>query len=262
MSDLVAYDRDGDVSLIGLSRPEKRNALSSELVDALAEAARRAGTEAKAIVIHGQGPHFCAGLDLEEHAERDWLAAYANSRRWHAAFDALANGPIPVFAALHGGVIGGGAELAAAAHVRVADRTLKFALPEGQRGIFTGGGGSVRLARLIGVARMTDMMLTGRVLNADEAERAGFMQYLVEAGSAFDKAVELANLAAKNAKLSNFAVLNALPRIQDMAHDDGLFVEAVISAVTTDSEDARHRLKAFLEGRAAPLLATSERRDT
>lgn len=261
MSDLVAYDRDGDVALIGLDRADKRNALSDNLVEAIADAGQRAGAEAKAIVIYGKGPHFCAGLDLEEHSERDWLAAYAHSRRWHKAFDGLSGGQVPVFAALHGGVIGGGAELAAAAHVRVADRTVKFALPEGQRGIFTGGGGSVRLARLIGVAAMTDMMLTGRVLDAEECERAGFMQYLVDEGEALNKALKLAKVAAKNAKLSNFAILNALPRIQDMAQADGLFVEAVVSAITTDSDDARQRLKDFLEGKAAPLLAASGRRD-
>ena len=97
-------------------------------------------------------------------------------------------GPVPVVAALHGAVVGGGLELAAACHIRVADDTTFYALPEGSRGIFVGGGGAVRIPRLIGAARMTDMMLTGRVYNAQEGERVGFAQYLVPEGQAFAKA--------------------------------------------------------------------------
>jgi enoyl-CoA hydratase/carnithine racemase len=91
-------------------------------------------------------------------------------------------GRVPVVAALHGAVVGGGLELASACHIRVADASTFYALPEGTRGIFVGGGGSVRVPKLIGAARMTDMMLTGRVYDATEGERVGFAQYLVEAG--------------------------------------------------------------------------------
>ena len=99
---------------------------------------------------------------------------------------------MPVVAALHGAVVGGGLELAASCHIRVADATTFYALPEGSRGIFVGGGGAVRIPRLIGAARMADMMLTGRVYQAEEGERVGFAQYLVPAGQAVAKALELA----------------------------------------------------------------------
>ena len=92
---------------------------------------------------------------------------------WHAALERVQYGPVPVVASLQGAVVGGGLELASACHIRVADETTFFALPEGSRGIFVGGGGSVRIPRLIGVARMTDMMLTGRVYNAQDGERIG-----------------------------------------------------------------------------------------
>ena len=101
---------------------------------------------------------------------------------WHRVFDRIQYSRVPVIAALKGAVIGGGLELACAAHIRVAEPSAYFALPEGQRGIFVGGGGSVRLPRLIGVARMTDMMLTGRVYSATEGSSYGFAQYLTEAG--------------------------------------------------------------------------------
>ena len=146
-------------------------------------------------------------------------------------------------------------ELAAATHVRVSDDSAFFALPEGQRGIFVGGGGSVRIARLITAARMADMMLTGRTLSANDAERANFVQYITPAGGTLLKAKELAARIAGNAPLSNFAIIQALPRIQDLAHDDGLFLESLMAAMTQTSGDAQERLRAFLEKRADRLEA-------
>ena len=135
----------------------------------------------------------------------------------------------------------------------MADETAFFALPEGTRGIFVGGGGSVRAARLMGVARMTDMMLTGRSVAAAQAEAWNLCQYVVPEGRATERALELARLAAANAPMSNFAILNALPRIQDMARGDGLFVESFVSAMTATSPEAEERLTAFLEKRAAKV---------
>jgi enoyl-CoA hydratase/carnithine racemase len=149
--------------------------------------------EARAAVIDGNGEHFCAGLDLSELKERDAAQGLHHSRRWHAALAAIEQGPVPVIAALHGAVVGGGLELASACHIRVADASTFYALPEGSRGIFVGGGGSVRIPKLVGAARMTDMMLTGRVYNAEDGERAGFAQYLVPQGESFAKALALAS---------------------------------------------------------------------
>ncbi|MFZ2099266.1 MAG: crotonase/enoyl-CoA hydratase family protein, partial [Oricola sp.] len=246
----VTYEVDGDVALIGLNRPDKRNAISDRFVEAIADAVRRAESDAKAGVIFGHGDHFCAGLDLAEHVKKTPFEGVHGSRRWHAVFATIEHGAIPWFAALHGAVVGGGLELASSAHIRVADRTAFFALPEGQRGIFVGGGGSVRAARLMGVARMTDMMLTGRVASAEEGERWNLAQYVVEPGQAKAKALELARAAATNAELSNYAVIHALPRIQDMAKEDGLFVESLMASFTATSPEAEERLRAFLEKRA------------
>ncbi len=162
---LVTYELRGDIALIGLNRPAKRNAISDRVVEALNMAVEMAQEQAKAAVIWGEGKHFCAGLDLAEHAERPLIGAVQNSRRWHRIFDGIERGGIPFVVALKGAVVGGGFELAAAAHVRVADETAFFGLPEGTRGIFVGGGGAVRIARLIGAQRMGDMMLTGRTVS-------------------------------------------------------------------------------------------------
>lgn len=251
--EFVTYEIDGDVAIIGLNRPKKRNAISDRFIEALADAVEKASNEAKAGVIFGHGPHFCAGLDLAEHVKKSPLEGIRGSRRWHKVFDTIERGVIPWVSALHGAVVGGGLELASSTHIRVADKTAFFALPEGQRGIFVGGGGSVRVARLMGVARMTDMMLTGRVASAGEAERWNLVQYVEDEGNALTKAKELAKTAASNAELSNYAVINALPRIQDMAADDGLFVESMMASFTATSPEAEERLTAFLEKRAARL---------
>ena len=255
---LVTYSLEGEVALIGLNRPEKRNAISDAVIEALAAAVARASKEAKAAVLHGAGEHFSAGLDIAEHADKSPIEGIHGSRRWHAVFDTIQRGAIPFVAALHGAVVGGGLELASSTHIRVADRTAFFALPEGQRGIFVGGSGSVRIARLMTLARMTDLMLTGRVLTAEEGERFNLVQYLVEPGFALDKAKALARVAAGNAPLSNYAIINALPRIQDMAQDDGLFVESIMASFTATSPEAAERLKAFIEKRAARLAVAGK----
>lgn len=254
----VTYELRGNIALVGLNRPEKRNAISDAFVESIAQAVARAQNEAKAAVLFGHGDHFCAGLDLAEHVKKTPIEGVRGSRRWHAVFAGIEHGTIPWFSALHGAVIGGGLELAASTHVRVADKSAFFALPEGQRGIFVGGGGSVRVARLTGVARMTDMMLTGRAVSADEGERWNIVQYVVEAGTAVEKAIALAEKAASNAEISNYAVINALPRIQDMAKEDGLFVESFISSFTATSPEAEERLRAFLEKRVAKVKAPDE----
>ena len=250
---LVTYELRDVVAVIGLNRPDKRNAVSDRIIEALGEAVDRATTEARAGVIYGEGPHFCAGLDLGEHVEKPLIDSIAGSRRWHAIFERIERGRIPFVSALKGAVVGGGFELAAATHLRVAEETAFFALPEGQRGIFVGGGGSVRIARLIGAARMGDMMLTGRVLRAAEMERWGGVSYLVPEGEALAKAVELARATAGNAELSNYAIINALPRVQDMSSGDGLFLESLMAALTSATPEAEERLRAFLEKRAGKV---------
>jgi enoyl-CoA hydratase/carnithine racemase len=176
-----------------------------------------------------------------------------HSRLWHAALERVQFGPVPVVAALHGAVVGGGLELASACHIRVADDSSFFALPEGSRGIFVGGGGSVRIPKLIGVARMTDMMLTGRVYNAVDGERIGLAQYLVPAGTAFDKAFALASHIATNAPLTNYALMHALPRIAEQPADQGFMSEAMISAIVQSAPEAKARVRAFLEGKAGKV---------
>ena len=245
------------IAHIRLNRPAKRNALSDPLIQQLHQCFIQLPEEARAVVISGEGQHFCAGLDLSELVARDIHSAVLHSRMWHACFDAIQFGRVPVVMALHGAVVGGGLELAAAAHIRVADRTAYYGLPEGQRGIFVGGGGSARIPRLMGVARMTDLMMTGRVYDADEGLAAGLSHYVVDEGQACPKALALAARIAQNAPMSNFAVMHALPRIADQSQSEGLFTESLMAAVAESTPEAQDRLRAFLEGRAGKVVKGS-----
>lgn len=249
----LSLEVQGAVAIVRLTRPAKRNAINDGLVLALRQVFESLPSTVGAAVIDGEGEHFCAGLDLSELSERDAVQGVHHSRMWHKALDAVQFGPVPVIAALHGAVVGGGLELASASHIRVADESTFYALPEGSRGIFVGGGGSVRVPKLVGVARMMDMMLTGRVYGAQEGERVGFAQYLVPQGQALAKAIELAERIAQNAPATNFALTHVLPRIAEQTADHGLMTESLIASIAQSAPEAKSRVKAFLEGRAAKV---------
>ena len=250
---VVATEIDGNVAIVRLNRPAKRNALNDQAILGLEAAFRSLPAVAKAAVIHGAGEHFSAGVDLGELIETDLDGAIEHKRMWHRAFEAIEFGRVPVVSALHGAVVGGGLELACATHVRVAETSAFYALPEGQRGIFVGGGGSVRLPRLIGVSRMMEMMLTGRVYRAEEAYGFGFSHYLTPAGQGLAKAMELAHKIAGNAGRTNFALIQALPRIAEGDRAAGYLMEALMSSIAQDDAEAKSRLRAFLEKRAAKV---------
>ncbi len=250
---LLKIETIGSVLTIGLNRPHKRNAMNDGLVLRLQEALTDIATDIGAVVIHGIGEHFSAGLDLSELSERDATEGLRHSQMWHRVFDRIQYCRVPVIAALKGAVIGGGLELACAAHIRVADPSAYYALPEGSRGIFVGGGGSVRLPRLIGVARMADMLLTGRVYSATEGLTFGFSQYLTDAGGAYNKAMELATRVSQNAPLTNFAVLQALPMIAEANPQTGLLMESLMATVAQSDKEAKKRIRDFLDRKTAKV---------
>ena len=134
-----------------------------------------------------------------------------------------------------------------------AEPTTFYALPEGQHGLFVGGGGSVRVPRLIGAHRMADMMLTGRVYSATEGAAYGFAQYLTEAGGAYPKAMELAERVAANAPLTNFAVLQALPMIAEANPQTGLLMESLMATVAQSDKEAKRRIRDFLDRKTAKV---------
>jgi enoyl-CoA hydratase/carnithine racemase len=252
-TELLRTERDGAILRLTLSRPAKRNAVNDGLILAIDRAFTGLSPEVRCIVVSGEGDHFCAGLDLSELSERSVYEGVLHSRMWHATLEKVQFSPVPVVAVLHGAVIGGGLEIAAAAHIRVAERSAYYGLPEGQRGIFVGGGGSVRLPRLVGTTRMADMMLTGRVFDAAEGHAIGLSNYLVGEGEGLGQGLKLANKICGNAPLSNFAVIQALPRIAELPPSEGLFVESLVAAIAQGDPAAKERIRTFLEGRAAKV---------
>ena len=259
-TNLAVTDEGDGVWMVTLNRPNKRNALDIHTIDELVDffsLAPRAGV--RAVVLAGKGDHFCAGLDLIEHHDADRSPAdfMHVCLRWHEAFNKMEYGGVPVIAALQGAVVGGGLELASSAHIRVMNDTTYFALPEGQRGLFTGGGATIRVTDLVGKSRMIDMMLTGRVYQGAEAADLGFAQYRVE-GDPLEKAMELARKAAQNLPLSNFAICSAVSHIQNMSAMDGAYAEAVVAGVVNTQHDARERLAAFADKSAARVRRNEE----
>jgi (methylthio)acryloyl-CoA hydratase len=254
LPDSLACTMQGAVAVLRLCRASKRNALDDVTIAGIARFFAGLPDGVRAVVIHGDGEHFSAGLDLASLTATDAVAAIHHSRAWHQAFAAIEQGRVPVVAVLHGAVVGGGLELAASCHIRVAERSAFYALPEGSRGIFLGGGGSVRLPRLIGLARVADMMLTGRTYGAEEGVAIGLSQYLVEPGEGLARGIALAERMAENAPLSNYAIIQALPRIARADPDGGLMMESLMAAIASSDPEAKSRLAAFLEKRAAKVV--------
>jgi len=251
---LALEARPNGVWVVTLNRLEKRNALDDSTIGGLEQLFANLPNEVRAIVLRGTGGHFCAGLDLTALGAQPVASRIERSRLWHRAFERIEFGRVPVIAALEGAVIGGGLELACAAHIRVADASVFYGLPEGQRGIYLGGGGSVRLPKLIGVANMMDMMLTGRIYDAQSGHTSGISQYTVASGQALGKALELAEATSRNAELTNFAVMHALPRIAGSSNpESGYLLEALMSAIAQGEPEAQHRLAEFLAHRAGKV---------
>ena len=249
----LEYRREGDVAIVHLARVAKRNALDDDTVRGIETLFRHLPGDVRAVVLAARGDHFSAGLDLASLTATTSLDSLRRSQLWYRAFELIQYGNVPVIAALHGAVIGGGLELAAAAHIRVADATTYYALPEAQRGIFVGGGGSVRISRIIGPHRMIDLMLTGRMYSAEEGQQYGLSQYLVEAGAAETRARELAERVATVPPLSTYGILHAIPRNAEADPATGYVLENLMAAMAAADPAAQERIAAFLAGRAAKI---------
>jgi enoyl-CoA hydratase/carnithine racemase len=260
ITDSLSVEQSESIAIVSLNRAAKRNALNDATIRALQMFFEQIPPDINAVVIQGNGDHFCAGLDLSEVRGRNAVEAMHHSRTWHHAFERIQFGRVPVVSVLKGAVVGGGLELAASTHVRIAEPSAFYALPEGQRGLFVGGGRSVRIPRLIGIPRMMDMMLTGRVLASEEGHQAGISQYMVGAGEGLGKAMELARKIAGNVAATNYGVMHVLPRIADQSINDGLMTEALMAAVAQSDPETQERLTAFVDLKLRFVLVPERRR--
>lgn len=235
-----------NIAHLRLNRIDKRNAVSNRLLQEIESCFDNFTPDVKVIILSGEGQHFSSGLDLSEHQKRSPFEVLQHSQWWHRVFHKIQFGGRPVICTLHGAVIGGGLELATSTHIRIAESSAFYQLPEGQRGIFVGGGASVRVAKIIGPDRMTEMMLTGRSYDAHDGLRMGLSHYVVNEGEAIDEAYRLARLVASNAPLSNWAAIHAIANISDMSMATGLYTESMAAAITQSSENANNFMQDFL----------------
>lgn len=249
---VIAAESRSDIAFLKLDRKDKRNAINDLMIEELGHFFDSLPVETRAVVLHAEGEHFCAGLDLVERMQNrstDPLGGIKRSRTWHRVFEQIEHGNVPVISVLKGGVIGGGLELASSTHVRICEASTYFQLPEGQRGIFVGGGASVRVPRIIGAGRVTEMMLTGRRLDAQEGLALGLGHYLVPDGQGMAKAEELVDSIAGNSAVSNFAIINGVSRISEMGTSGGFFAESVLASMTAQTGDFRARTSEFFDQR-------------
>jgi (methylthio)acryloyl-CoA hydratase len=247
MTKYIDIQQQGAVTIVMLNREDRRNAINEDMLEEIDQVFRKPPKGTRCFVLDAKGPHFCAGLDLKEHFDKDRspIEFMRVCNNWHKAFDQIQFGGTPVVAVLRGAVVGGGLELAAATHVRIAEPSTFFALPEGQRGIFTGGGATVRVARIITGPRMVDMMLAARTYDVQRGFETGLAHEIVAAGEARVRAEALAAQIATYPPTTNFAITTGIARINDMSSTDGLFAEGLLQAAVQTNPDIRERLAAF-----------------
>ena len=251
MSDqILKIDINDSIATLTMNRPDKRNAMCEELLEALDAFFSAPPKEERVVILTGTARHCCSGLDLSEHVHRSAEENLYHSRQWHQVMEKIQFGGLAVVSAMFGAVIGGGLELASSTHVRIAEPSTIFQLPEGRRGIFVGGGATARVGRLLGADRMTEMMLTGRKYDAETGVALGLAHYAVGQGEALELAQTLAGKIARNAPLSNYLMIQSIARINDMSQADGLFTESLAAALSQTTPDAEEGLRAFLEKRA------------
>lgn len=248
-SPVTRVEIDGDIATIVLDRPKKRNAMNDALIDELDAFFSKPPEGVRVVILRGEGGHFCSGLDLSEHVHREPIEGAFHSRNWHRVSEMIEFGGLPVISVLTGAVIGGGLEIATSTHVRIAEPSVRFQLPEGRRGIFVGGGATVRVGRIIGPDRMREMMLTGRSYGAEEGLSMGLCHYSVGEDEGLAMARKLARKIADNAPFSNYLMIQAISRIGDMSRSEGLFTESLAAAMAQTSDGAKEGLRAFLEKR-------------
>jgi enoyl-CoA hydratase len=256
---LDTIETDGvQIAILTLNRPERRNAIDHQMIKDLGNALEvlDADSKVRVVILTGTGDKaFAAGADIAELKQRDYTAAL--QRINSALFRRVEEHRLPFVAAIHGYALGGGCELAMACDIRVASTSAKLGQPEVGLGILPGAGAIQRLPRLVGMGRAKDLIYTGRIIDAEEAERIGLVQYVVADEQLMDKAKEVAKQIAKQGELAvqlSKQALNAAwgpPRAFDT-------LDALAQAVCFESADKHERMQNFLDKRSARQKAKAE----
>ena len=248
---IIAEILEGGVGLVTLNRPDALNALNSRMMAELTDALDgfEADADVGCIVITGSEKAFAAGADIKEMADKAFLQTYMNAFI-SGSWERVASCKKPLIAAVAGYALGGGCELAMMCDIMICARNAKVGQPEITLGILPGIGGTQRLARAVGKAKAMDMILTGRLMNAEEAERAGLVSRIVEVDDLLiDEALEMARILAKLSRPSVLMAKEAVNRAFELPLDEGLRFERRLFQAVFATADQKEGMAAFIEKR-------------
>ncbi len=248
----VRIERDGEIGILVVDRQEKLNALNPEVVRELGEAheALVADDDGSGIIVTGAGEKaFVAGADIGVLKEMDSLDGVEVSRQGQEVFRAIERSPKPVLAAVGGYALGGGFELALACHLRVAGDNARFGLPEVGLGIIPGYGGTVRLARIVGLGRAIELTLTAEMIPAQEAEVMGLVSSVVPRDDLMERAKELMGTITANGPVAVGKALESIYNALDASTDQALAFESSLFGLLASTDDMKEGMAAFLEKR-------------
>jgi enoyl-CoA hydratase/carnithine racemase len=250
----LKFDNKNSIAYVTINRPDKLNALNTQVMDDLRSAftAIRNDGAIRVVILTGTGEKaFVAGADIGELNKHDPVTAKAYTHKGQAVLDLIENLGKPVIAAINGFALGGGCELAMACTMRLASENAKLGQPEVKLGIIAGYGGSQRLPRLVGRGLAMQILLTGEMISAAEAQRIGLVNEVVPQAELLPRAEAIAQKIIANAPLAVQYTMEAVNHGMDMTLSEGLFLEATLFAVACATEDKKEGTSAFLEKRAA-----------
>ncbi|MGB8610145.1 MAG: enoyl-CoA hydratase [Pseudolabrys sp.] len=246
----IVVEAKGRVGIIRLNRPQALNALNKALIDELTKVVDAFDADDKigCMLITGNEKAFAAGADIKEMADKPFIEAYLGD--FVSNWNAVAKARKPVVAAVAGFALGGGCELAMQSDIVIAADTAKFGQPEVKLGVIPGIGGTQRLAHAVGKAKAMDLILTGRMMDATEAERSGLVARVVPAASLMDEAMKVAETIANMSLPSVLAGKEAINRAFESGLSEGMAFERRIFHSLFATEDQKEGMKAFVEKRA------------
>ncbi|WOH20708.1 enoyl-CoA hydratase [Paenarthrobacter sp. GOM3] len=245
----IVVEQRGRVGLVTLNRPSALNALNTALMNELVSAVRDMDTDPGigAVVITGSAKAFAAGADIKEMSSKSYMEMYAAD--WFRHWEDLTRLRIPVIAAVSGFALGGGCELAMMADFIIAGDNAKFGQPEINLGVIPGMGGSQRLTRAVGKAKAMDMVLTGRFMDAEEAERSGLVSRVVPAAEVVDEALKAAETIASKSKPAAMVAKEVVNAAFEMGLAQGVVFERRVFHSLFATEDQKEGMAAFSEKR-------------